>query len=379
MNTLLQALDNGCEYRRAFLSSLKHTRLFSWGIVAAEFSFREWRDYQELWIAPQLRTYGRDQAAHISGILLSRKFRKTSSSNRMPEIFRDTIKSRIAHAVQHNLPITIVLPAFPFKTGNAARCSRHLPDLAELGSLCHLWEIIQMVAYRYGPGLRFVLLSDGIALYDAFKVPPYLCELYHTTLQHWITHLGFQSNIELINLQSLLATHFPSFWKELALQEVKQSLPPVDEFSQLFHSLYLNRETDGIEQQLLISALSPLTVGVDTNWKESRKVDVKKATHLYLAFWQHFRQQQIVETLFPGCLRASSTAFHPERNLTLHMLADATCVLPWLGVGVIKQRCSQRTGVITVRYEYQVAGNSSFLPIFLEGEETPFGYIELGG
>lgn len=74
---------------------------------------------------------------------------------------------------------------------------------------------------------------------------------------------------------------------------------------------------------------------------------------------------------FPDAIHAT-TQCRPRR-LAIWMVDRGRSLLPWHGVGAI-----DRTGRWRVALAREVLRNPSYRPVFLEGEDTPFFYREVG-
>lgn len=368
-------LKTDCEIRMGFMSCLKDLKEYSWGMNAQEFDFAKWAFLQEEWFDKKGKEYGKDTVEYIEGILFSLKNQKISK-NKIPEPLKQEIRKKITTCVRNNEPIEIVLPAFPFKTGNFARCTRNMPDIAELAALNHLWEMCRLVEHGYKPGLRFDIISDGISMFKAFNISPYLCNLYVNTLKDWTNKLGYSSRIAFYELTDLLRNHYPHVWDEiLRVDEFidGSETVPDEEFEQICESIMHSCNTYGLLHNVLNSYLHGENPGNDllnTRWE-----DIKRGCFYYNYFWTKVRKNNVLKNLFPNAIKASSTKYGPERNLCLYIVSHKENILPWNGVGVVKSEGSLRGGIITTKYEYQIVNNPCYMPIYLEGEETPFGYI----
>jgi len=375
-------LYTGCKFREAFLKCLENPKLSDWGLVIDNFSFTKWRQFHDTWLQSNLRPYGSDPVDHISKILLSNKYRKSSSVKIIDKNFCSVLKNKIFNVVNKNDPVTLVLPGFPFKSGNIAKCHRRTPDIAEIASLCRLWEITQLVQFIYPPGMNIIILSDGIMLSKVFNIYPYFSELYQRKISEWISILGFKSQITIFDLHSLLQKQFPKFENEFAceLNVIKRSASSKD-LEQLHRSVRLNYNTLHFAQKIVSSYLtnSNFIGSSRVTMRELQQINIttKEKVLEYKAFWTTIERLKIVESLFPNSIRGTPHAFKRDYKLSLYLVNDTTIVLPWMGVGFVKLMGTERQGVITVRYEYEVPIDRA-IPIFCMGEESPFGYIAVG-
>lgn len=76
---------------------------------------------------------------------------------------RDTFLPIIQRAVERQEPISLTLPAFPFKSPNTEdKVLGVLPDKAEEVSLKHLQGFCDNIKDTYAPGAELTIVSDGI-------------------------------------------------------------------------------------------------------------------------------------------------------------------------------------------------------------------------
>ncbi|EKG16670.1 Taurine catabolism dioxygenase TauD/TfdA [Macrophomina phaseolina MS6] len=85
---------------------------------------------------------------------------------------RETFLPIIQRAVEKNTPISLTLPAFPFKSPNTEdKVLGLLPDKAEEVSLKHLQAFCDNIKDTYAPGAELTIVSDGIVYSDLLGVP----------------------------------------------------------------------------------------------------------------------------------------------------------------------------------------------------------------
>jgi len=375
MLTEIEELKTGCRFRNGLLDCLEKPKLSESGLEIDNFLFDKWRNLNDLWFYETKRLYGTNPIDHIANLFLSNKYRKSSTLKVADADFRQNLITKITNIVNKNKPITLVMPSFPFKSGNFAKCQRRLPDLAEVASLCRLWEITQQAEYIYKPGMQIIILSDGVMLSDVFNIRPYFCKIYLQTVEHWIRLMGMESRIKIFDLNSLLQKHFPDFNvevdKEILL--LKNNLKPED-VSRLYYSLRLNYDNTLWLQEFATMCLNNFSPEVAVKLLERRDSEVGHKIFEYKSLWNTVEHLGVIESLFPDHIRATPHTFKHDNKLTLHLVNENTIILPWMGVGVVKYSGSLGHGVITVKYEHEVNHEKS-IPIFIQGEETPFGYI----
>lgn len=91
----------------------------------------------------------------------------------IPQV-RDVFLPVIKTAVEKQAPISLTLPAFPFKSPNTEdKVLGVLPDKAEEVSLKHLQAFCDNIKDTYSPGAELTIVSDGI-VYSGKHVKPIL-------------------------------------------------------------------------------------------------------------------------------------------------------------------------------------------------------------
>ncbi|OJD35577.1 pyoverdine dityrosine biosynthesis protein [Diplodia corticola] len=85
---------------------------------------------------------------------------------------RDTFLPIILKAVEKRTPVSLTLPAFPFKSPNTEdKVLGTLPDKAEEVALKHLQGLCENIKDTYPPGAELTIVSDGIVYSDLLDVP----------------------------------------------------------------------------------------------------------------------------------------------------------------------------------------------------------------
>ncbi|KAB2573706.1 Taurine catabolism dioxygenase TauD/TfdA [Lasiodiplodia theobromae] len=85
---------------------------------------------------------------------------------------RNTFLPLIQKAVEKQTPISLTLPAFPFKSPNTEdKVLGTLPDKAEEVALKHLQGFCDNIKDAYAPGAELTIVSDGIVYSDLLDVP----------------------------------------------------------------------------------------------------------------------------------------------------------------------------------------------------------------
>lgn len=125
--------------------------------------------------------------AQIGAILLERAHFVDTSQRVVPYCRNDPIHpemaARIAAAICHGEPLTLILPAFPAKSANPQKTISHLPDLGEVLALGYLNGLCQRLNALHPPGVRLVICSDGRVFNDLVGVTDQSVDAYREALR----------------------------------------------------------------------------------------------------------------------------------------------------------------------------------------------------
>ena len=84
---------------------------------------------------------------------------------------RPPMLSALRRCTKHELPVQLIVLAFPFKVPNPAKVgTRRLPDFAEFAAICHFRALREAVRVVYPPGLEIHILHDGSLIADVFGI-----------------------------------------------------------------------------------------------------------------------------------------------------------------------------------------------------------------
>lgn len=358
------------ELRSSIISCFKEPTFSSDCIVAKEFSFAKWRERTD-WIREKsLAKYGTLPAEHVLRVLISRKYRK----GKLSSVLRSSIKKYVREIINQNVPLKIVLPSFPFKSIEISKCRRRIPDIAELASLTHLWLLTEMIRYGYGIGMHIFILSDGLALRHAYNISSYHCIIYMKKIEQWLKEAGFEKSISILNFNEIITQNFPTFWSRMSSRMSLINYENHPQFQSVFRSFFNNISTKVLAPSIMHSSLLG-NLNIVNESIEDRANQAKGASSYYLAFWDLIQEMNVIEKVFPSAIRLSPHDYRDDR-MTIHLLNERQTILPWMGVGVIKKKGTIREDAITARKEVDVIMSNIWKPVFLNGEETPFAYLE---
>lgn len=117
-------------------------------------------EYDPTEIAPRVIEALRSFSQHI---------RKPGSEENFEKVF-DAILGRVKEYISENAPITMVLPAFPWKNTNLDKVLGPDPDLGEELGLSRLNDICQEISKFYPYGARLMLICD-VPVYNGMYFP----------------------------------------------------------------------------------------------------------------------------------------------------------------------------------------------------------------
>ncbi|KAL1643699.1 hypothetical protein SLS58_004714 [Diplodia intermedia] len=107
---------------------------------------------------------------------------------------RHTFLPLIQKAVEKQTPLSLTLPAFPFKSPNTEeKVLGTLPDKAEEVSLKHLQAFCDNIKDTYPPGADLTIVSDGIVYSDLLGVPDSTVWKYGECLRQMAVELDCHS------------------------------------------------------------------------------------------------------------------------------------------------------------------------------------------
>lgn len=100
---------------------------------------------------------------------------------------------KIRCLVSQNLPIKMILPAFPAKSPNPLKTSGTLPDYGEWLALQNLQMLCNEIDKIYLPGAQVIICSDGRVFNDLVQVTDENVEKYNAEICKIIASFNFRS------------------------------------------------------------------------------------------------------------------------------------------------------------------------------------------
>jgi pyoverdine/dityrosine biosynthesis protein Dit1 len=242
---------------------------------------------------------------------------------------------KAAAAISEGRPITLVLPAFPGKSPNAAKVLGPLPDLAERRALEFLDQLCARIAARYAPGARVILCSDGRVFSDVVgmeeaNVTAYQREISRLIRDQALTHLE-TFNLEDIfpalsfhEMRERLMDKFGAAPEELRRKVREGDAPFADRESQEALRMYR-----GITRFLVEDATHP------GQTKSRTAVQKDCRARAYEVIRRSNAWSSLIEEQFPDAIRLS---IHPQtcgaKKVGIRLLDSESWMTPWHGVAL---------------------------------------------
>ncbi len=242
---------------------------------------------------------------------------------------------RIILAINQNLPVTFVLPAFPGKSPNLAKVLGVLPDKAEECSMLFIAQIEKQIREIYSPGIHIILCSDGRVFSDAVGMRDEDVTSYQHGIEKMIKELSLDF-ISIFNLDDMYSNmNFDQMRTALMLQygdtleSVKDKVRLGKEENSESELKELHRLYCGITRFLHEDQMFP------GQQKSRTAVQNESRIRAYEVIQKSGAWSHLIEEQFPFAVRLS---IHPQgcgsKKLGLRLMAADTWMTPWHGVAV---------------------------------------------
>lgn len=264
-------------------------------------------------------------------ILLHRKVLRTSpDDDPTPDEQSIALQlPKLHYYISQELPIHLILPAFPAKSPNRQKVLGPLPDLGEEIALTFLQSLCDDIRQVYAPGARLSICADGRVFADLVQVSDAEVSAYNDVLKALIQRLG-TPNLDVVNLEDLLATD--SFDAARAwivaqygepLAELKARVRDTDHARAMFNGIHRFVSEDGM-------ALAPD--------KSKSRVKEESKEVAYEVIQRSNAWTRLLAQEFPHALRLSIHPQHPHSDkigLRITRAAD-DWLTPWHGVVLLR-------------------------------------------
>jgi pyoverdine/dityrosine biosynthesis protein Dit1 len=340
------------------------------------FDWDEWLAGRLPTAPPQGRSSG-DPAADVFDLLTQDEY----SNGPIDHVLavRDELIASIRRAVTDQLPIEIVLPSFPGRPVNLLRHTRTEPDLGEAAALARLWALHREVALVHAPGLRWIIVMDGVAYapFYGYPTPPY--RQYQADLKIMADTLGVDSAFRFVDLAELVEARHGEF-DELH-RRVTEELssvwadPAYDFPNHLVEAMKLGSNTAPADAAAVQSVTFPPSAddsaAVHRQLAHAVRERARATAFSYMCFLVTMRRLHLLTDAFPRAIRGT---VHPKRGQYSPRLGSSQRrIVPWHGVAVL-----QSDGDVRVVYESEIlSAPTRYRAVYQEGEYTPLFYEPL--
>jgi pyoverdine/dityrosine biosynthesis protein Dit1 len=348
------------------------------GLLTSEQLARWTSPHEESSLAPVHRDKRPDELAGvILELLLKSRFRKGSLEAMGSRSFLERHAELVSKRVEQDLPIQLTLIGFPFKAPNPLKVGqRTLPDLAELAALKRFHTLNAAVRSIYVPGIEIVIIQDGTYIARALEVPISDVRSYTDYFRGLLRLTRADDFIRCEDLSALMEVHAPlaegpSYITNGFRGAEAERTDQVDAvFLKTLGMLNLRRFSDDALSSLVqeVAGDGPMPRSRDAQMLDRR---VRKAMERYHALDTLLHRFDPRPLAFPEAIHAT-TRSQPGR-LALWLVRRGRGLLPWQGVGVVRAN-----GCLDVAYLADLERSGTYLPVFVEGESTPFLYEQLG-
>lgn len=349
--------------------------------IIGNFDFLAFRKEQEsriVFFEPKYFKNTKTIAEKILKIITSPKYRAGSLHVIKLEKYQDELLGNIQYFIEKNEPIQFMFPAFPFKIRNPLKSSRGDADLAEVASFCKLNEIHLQIQRIYSKGAQFNIFHDGHLYYRHFLHSQEDADTYFYSLKMFAKKLGLEDVVKVKDAFEVLKKFkdFSGIYK-IARGEMDALWSrgkDVDErILKIRKSADDNINLSDIPKDILIEILTKTIESLPKKIIVIQKEIEKKAdlcAFEYMVVQHALEKMKFFLRAVPHGIRLS---VHPkEGQIGIHLVKKTTFLLPWMGCGVLKQN-----GEASVRYETELLGNPSYVPVFIKGQDFPFFYKKI--
>ncbi|MCQ6530328.1 L-tyrosine/L-tryptophan isonitrile synthase family protein [Bacillus mycoides] len=305
----------------------------------------------------------------------------TLKQTRYPEN-RNIFQPILERCISNNTPLEFLLPSFPFKVGNPIKAMRNAPDMAEVLCLSRLYEFCLAIKYIYPPGAKFIIISDGQIYHDIFGATLYEALYYKEKSIQMIYSLGFEDNLEMIDMQNLINQRKQEF------DDCRKQLRPIFEkwwtqkdedlkILALINATTININMNNVIHDLIQVATKDMMHKFDEaghiqyikKVREEIYNQADRAAFEFSLFLYTLKELDLVLGAYPNAIRAT---VHPKpKQWGIHLVNKESRIFPWHGVAYKK-----KNGKWRMKLEYELIRNNS-IPVYINGELSPFYYEEV--
>lgn len=313
----------------------------------------------------------------ILHIITANRYRNGSLETINLEKYKGKYIEKINYFLRKNEPIRLMLPAFPFKIMNPLKSNRGDADLAEVAAFCRFNEINLQIKKYYKPGAEIHVFHDGHLYYRHFLHEIDDADRYFKSMKKFVKLLGLQKVVKLHDAYENLKDieDFDNIYNQ-ARKEMdnlwKKEGSGNEKIQKIIQSAHNNIKLSDIDYEVLYK------INFAQDWDLSheekglkKEIDkrAKKCAFEYMVVQHALEKADFFNKMVPNGLRLT---VHPkEGHIGIFLVKRKTHLLPWMGVGVIKNN-----GEISVHYESELISNGKYRPVFIRGEKYPFYFQE---
>ncbi|MDQ1920921.1 L-tyrosine/L-tryptophan isonitrile synthase family protein [Massilia pseudoviolaceinigra] len=161
--------------------------------------------------------YDTEQMIGASEIITEALLDKEFSRNGEKYNSRHELNEKVRRMIDEKGAIEMTMPALPFKIPSPLKSRGDAPDLGEINFLLSVYEIartLEIICQKEacsetGIQVRFAIVSDGSRFDDIVNESGNTLRMYQDKLAGWITLLGVEAYIQLIDYRLLLRDKLP--------------------------------------------------------------------------------------------------------------------------------------------------------------------------
>lgn len=236
---------------------------------------------------------------------------------------------RVEACIAQNLPIKLVLPAFPAKSPNLRKVTGPLPDFGEELALRFLQERCDAVREIYAPGAELIICSDGRVFSDVVGVSDDEVTAYRTRIQQMIEQLALPC-LSIFDLDDINPQSDHDHMRNWLVQNYAESIADIRQQTlehphhmQLFNGIHRFMFED------LLACEPELSRNMAKRQSKEKAYSVIQRSHAW---------SRLVSGFFPDAVRLSihPQAAHSAKVGILLTESDDPWLTPWHGVALLK-------------------------------------------
>jgi len=291
--------------------------------------------------------------------------------------YKEGFIKKIEYSISQNEPIKFMLPAFPFKIANPLKSFRDDADLAEIGAFARFNEINLQIKKFYKPGAQFHVFHDGHLYFRHFLHSEADADRYFNSMKRFIKELGLEDVVLLRNAFEELKeiNNFDEIYQQ-ARKEMTNLWQEGKFSNEKIQTIIQSAKNNVKLSDVPYHVLYKINFAEDwdlTNEEKKLKQEISeradKCAFEYMVVQHALEKANFFNERVPNGVRLT---VHPkEGHIGVFLVKRKTHLLPWMGVGVLKNN-----GSVSVHYESELISNGKYFPVFIKGEKYPFYYQE---